>query len=119
MKFHLIAGLLFLAFSVQTSAQTQLLQASGKLNFLRVHEVGSGWGPSSDQLDAEVIIKFSNNAEKAYGFQLRDDKHKYVRQGMLDLLRDAFQNNHQVTIDYEISAGKKNGKIVRVWLTKS
>jgi len=118
MKMHLIASFLFLATCLQTSAQTQLLQASGKLSFLRVHEVGSGWGPSTDQLDAEVIIKFSNDAQKAYGFQLRDDKHKFVRQGMLDLLRDAFQNNYQVTIDYEISAGKKNGKILRVWLTK-
>lgn len=113
----LVLALLFLG-SQATFGQTQLLQTSGKLNFLRVHDVNTGYGPNNDQLNAEVIIKFSNNSQKAYGFQLRDNTNKFTHQGMLDLLRDAFNNNHTVTIDFEIEPGKNNGKIIRVWLTK-
>jgi hypothetical protein len=36
---------------------------------------------------------------------------------MLDLLRDAFNNGHRVTIDYNIDPGKHNGTIIRTWLT--
>jgi len=95
-----------------------LLQSSGKLTFLRTHDVGTGWGPSDDHLDVEVIIRLDTQAGKAFGFQLRDDNQRAARQGMLDLLRDAFDNNWQVTIDYEIEPGKTNGEIIRVALTK-
>jgi len=37
---------------------------------------------------------------------------------MLDVLRDAFNANTPVLIDYNIPAGKKNGVIIRVALTK-
>jgi hypothetical protein len=32
--------------------------------------------------------------------------------------RDAFRNNWIVTLDYNIDPGKKNGIIVRTWITK-
>jgi hypothetical protein len=98
--------------------QLQRLQTSGKLNFLRVHDVGTRYGPPTDQLDVEVIIKFSGNAQKSYGFKLRDDTNRLSHQGMLDLLRDAFNYNHTVTIDYDVEPGKNNGTIMRVWLTR-
>ena len=37
---------------------------------------------------------------------------------MLDVVRDAFEHNWRIYIDYEIGAGKKNGVIVRVWVKK-
>ena len=33
-------------------------------------------------------------------------------------MRDAFNNNWIVTIDYSIDPGKNNGVIIRTWLTK-
>lgn len=100
------------------TSRADLLQAKGKVTLLRVHEVGSKYGPPTDQIDVEVIIWIDNQPGKAFGFQLRNNNNQPVRQGMLDLLRDAFNYNWTVTIDYEIDTGKKNGVIRRIWLTK-
>jgi hypothetical protein len=95
-----------------------LLQTTGKLTFLRVHEVGGRFGPPTDSLDAEAILKLSSEPARAMGFQLRDDANRPVRQGMLDLLRDAFTNNWTVSVDYNLDAGKQNGVAIRVALVK-
>jgi len=97
---------------------TTLKQTSGKLNFLRVHDVGTRYGPPTDQINVEAVIKLNSKPGYAFGFQLRNDQNRPVRQGMLDLLRDAFNNNWNVTIDYEIANDNKNGIIRRIWLTK-
>lgn len=88
------------------------------MTLLRVHDVGTKYGPPADQIDVEVVIWLDSQPGKAFGFQLRNDSNRPVRQGMLDLLRDAFNNNWTVTIHYEINPGLNNGVIRRVWLTK-
>jgi hypothetical protein len=95
-----------------------LEQRSGRVTFLRVHDVGGKYGPSSDQIDVEVVIQLNNNSNPSVGFQLRNDTNRVAHQGMLDLLRDAFNHGWQTTVDYEIDTGKKNGVMIRVWLTK-
>ncbi len=95
-----------------------LVQSSGKLTFLRVHNVGTRFGPSSDQIDVEVVMKLSSQPDRAMGFQLRNDSNRPARQGMLDLLRDAFNHNWTVTVDYDLDTGKNNGVAIRVALTK-
>lgn len=94
------------------------LQDTGKLTFLRVHDVGTGFGPDSDKIDVEVVMKLSSEPDMAMGFQLRNDGDRPARQGMLDLLRDAFNNNWTVVVDYDIDSGKKNGVAMRVALRK-
>ena len=102
-----------------SSANADLLGLRNQqLSMLRVIEKGSRHGPPSDQLNVEVIVAFSGQ-EGNFGFQLRDDGNRPVRQGMLDLLRDAFNHGWNVNIDYNIDPPKKNGTIIRVWLTKS
>lgn len=88
-----------------------LLGAEGKVTMLRVHDVGTGYGPPP-RLDVEVVIRLNSEPSNAFGFQLRDDANRPVRQGMLDLLSDAFDNNWTVYID------ECDGVIRRVWLTK-
>ncbi len=95
-----------------------ILQTSGQLSLLRVHERGSKYGPPSDQIDVEVVVQFQGLPSRAYGFQLRDDARGPAREGMLGLLRDGFNHNWRVTIDYDIVPGRNNGIVVRVWLTK-
>jgi hypothetical protein len=95
-----------------------LLNLSGKLSLLRVHDVGTAYGPPNDQLDVEVIVQFVARPNDAFGFQLRTDDNQPVREGMLDLLRDGFNRGWTVWIDYEIEPSKHNGTIIRVWLTK-
>ncbi|HKO56306.1 MAG TPA: hypothetical protein VJ276_10540 [Thermoanaerobaculia bacterium] len=85
---------------------------------LRVHDVSTKFGPPADQIDAEVVIQVAEK-QGAFGFQLRNDAERLARQGMLDLLRDAFNHNWLVNIDYQIEPPRKNGIITRVWLTKA
>jgi len=94
------------------------LTLSGQLSLLRVHERGSGFGPPSDFIDVEVVVQFVGRPADAFGFQLRNDANLPARQGMLDLLRSSFNRGWIANIDHETPAGKHNGIIIRVWLTK-
>jgi hypothetical protein len=94
------------------------LNKSGAVSLLRVHERGSGFGPPGDFIDVEVVMQFAGDPADAFGFQLRTDANQPVRRGMLDLLRDAFNHGWIVNIDHETPAGKHNGIIERVWVTK-
>lgn len=114
----LLVFALFLLPTTRISAQSTLESAAGKVALLRVHDVGGGYGPDNDHIDVEVILKLDSHPDMAYGFQLRDDKNRPAREGMLALLRDAMANNWTVSINYSINAGKKNGIITRVWVTK-
>ena len=95
-----------------------LLQSAGKLTFLRVHDVGTKFGPPTDQIDVEVVVQLNTTGKKSYGFKLRDDANRFAHAGMLDLLRDAFNHGWTAVIDHETPTGKQNGVIIRVALTK-
>ncbi len=91
---------------------------TGKLSLLRVHELGSKFGPPADQLDVEVVVQFQGLPGKAMGFKLRDDNRGPAREGMLALLRDGFNHGWTVSIDHDVQPGKSNSTIVRVILIK-
>jgi hypothetical protein len=95
-----------------------LLQSTGKLTMLRVHDVGTGYGAQPNFLDTEVVLKLHSEANKAFGFKLRPDQNGAVREGMLDLLRDAMTNDWPVTIDYDMQPGLTVGEVIRVALTR-
>ncbi len=95
-----------------------LIQSTGKVIFLRAHDVGTAYGPPTDRIDVEVVVGLNTRPGMAFGFQLRNDNNHPARQGMLDLLRDAFNHDWNVAIDYDIADGKKNGIIIRVALIK-
>jgi hypothetical protein len=95
-----------------------LASASGKLSLLRVHEIGSGYGPATDSIDVEVVFQIESTPGVSIGFKLRADADRAVHEGMLDLLRDAFTFGWTVHVDYEIASGKRNGTVLRVWLTR-
>jgi hypothetical protein len=114
-----VIAMLSIIVSFAIPAHAGILEASGKVKLLRVHDVGTGYGPATDQIDVEVIVWLDSQPGKAFGFQLRNDSKGLAHQGMLDLLRDAFNNNRTVTIDYdEISPVRKNGTLIRVWVSK-
>jgi hypothetical protein len=98
--------------------QAQLLQAVGRVALLRVHDVGTRYGPASDQIDAEVVIQLDSQPGKAFGFQLRQDANQQVRQGMLALLLKAYEHNWTVTIDYRVEKGRDNAMIIRTWVRR-
>ena len=92
--------------------------ASGTVSLLRIHDIGTGYGPPGDELDVEVIVRLDSEPVRAFGFQLRDDAHRAVREGMLSLLRDAFNNDWTVTINYYSEPGRNNSFLFRVWVSK-
>jgi hypothetical protein len=90
-----------------------LLEKTGKIVFLRAHDLGTGYGPPDDQLDVEAVFILDALGEGAYGFQLRNDQYLPARQAMFSLLREAFTNNFTVIADYLIEPGKINGTAIR------
>ena len=108
----------WLAVAVSPPARADLLESKGRITFLRVHDVGTGFGPPTDFLDVEVVIQLDSQPGKSFGFQLRNDNNRPARDGMLDLLRDAFANNFPVLIDYNVTPPKVNGVIIRVAVVK-
>jgi hypothetical protein len=90
-----------------------VLAAEGRIAFLRVHDVGTGWGPPNDSLDVEAVVRLDMRPAQAFGFQLRDDRESSARRRMLDLLRDAFRRDRRVRLDY-VRTGLRNGRILRV-----
>jgi hypothetical protein len=90
----------------------ELLAARGRITLLRVHDIGGGYGPPTDRIDGEVIVTLDSEPGRAFGFQLRRDATLAVRQRLLGLLRDAFNHNRTVAIDY-LRTGQHNGTLIR------
>ena len=99
---------------------SKLVASQGKVTELRVIELGTRHGPPQDQIDVEVVVELDTTPTRNMGFQLRNDQNRPVRQGMLDLLRDAFRIGCQTRLEYSIDAeaGQHNGIMVRVILLK-
>lgn len=97
---------------------SNLLEKTGKIVFLRAHDLGTGYGPPNDELDVEAVFILNAMGDGTYGFQLRNDDKLPARQAMFSLLRDAFVNNLTVIADYLIDSGKKNGTAIRVALIR-
>jgi hypothetical protein len=116
--YAMVGAAALIALLAAEPASAGILAARGKVTFLRVHDVGSGFGPPTDFIDVEAVVQLDSRPGESYGFKLRDDANRAAHQGMLDLLRDAFNNNHTVILDFDIQPPRKNGIIIRVALTK-
>lgn len=95
-----------------------LINFQGKLTMLRVHDVGTKFGPPTDQIDAEVVFILNTHPDSAFGFKLRSDGNALAHRGMLGLLQSAFDHDWTVSNDAEVPTGKKNGISIRVWLSR-
>jgi len=118
---HSVVTALLLAalLGAASAADAALLQRQGKVTFLRVHDVGTGFGPPGDQIDVEVVFQLDTQPLKSFGFQVRNDANRAARQGMLELLRDAFNRGWTVVVDFDIDdpVNDNNGVAIRVALT--
>ena len=76
-RIHMVAALAVLAASFGTApVHADLLQSSGRITFLRVHDVGTGFGPPSDFIDVEVVVQINTKPGESFGFQLRNDANR-------------------------------------------
>lgn len=102
------------AYQVLTDAPVgSVLNASGRITFLRVHDVGTGFGRPPNLLDGEVVCLLDSIPWLSFGFQLRNDSERATRKAMLALLRAAFVANRPVSIDY-VRTAPRVGTIIRV-----
>lgn len=83
-----IAGLLITA-ACATVPPQDVRQASGKITLLRL-----------EQRDSEGVIELDSEPGKTFRLQLLPGRDLAIREGMLDLLRDALLNDRTVTIGY-------------------
>jgi Zn-dependent metalloprotease len=77
-----------------------IVNAQGRVVFLRAHDVGTGWGAVPENLDAEVIFKLDTLPSIALGFQARKNINAVTHLQMLDTLRSAFERNSRISVDY-------------------
>src|SRR4029077_3679737 len=95
-----------------------LLEKTGKIVFLRAHDLGTAYGPPNDHLDVEAVLMLKALGDGDYGFPLPKEDNLPARQAMFSLLRDAFVHNLTVITDYLIDPGKINGTAFRVALIR-
>ena len=114
----ILSIVIVLMFFIGQAEASQLYRVSGNVTFLRVNALGSGYGPAQDFIDGEVIIKLNTHPDSAYGFQLRNTGERPMREAMFTLLKEAYKNNWQISIDYWQEQGKKNSVIYRLWVSK-
>jgi hypothetical protein len=101
------------AFEVDTDHPIgSVLAMEGLVTLLRVHDSG-GFGPPTDHLDSEVVVRLDVAPRKAFGFQLRTGSDEGPHGGMLDILRAAMIGRHRVRIEY-VRTGLRNGRAFRV-----
>jgi len=85
----------------------------GRVRFLRVHDVGTGFGPPGDALDVELVVQLDSEPGRSFGATLRADADGHAHRGMLELLRDSFNNDRSVRIEF-IRTSCSMAEIVRV-----
>ena len=97
-------------------APEQIKTASGKLAFLRVHRLGSGFGPPSDFLDVEVVIGIKG-AQGAFGFTCATTITALRTRVCLACYAMCTWSDTVVEVEYTLAPeefGKINGNILRV-----
>ena len=95
--------------------------AAGLVEFLRVHELGSGWGGGgSNPIDAEVIFKLDTEPRKAFGIPLRSGDTLPAHEAMYSLVRDAFVGDLRLHIEFlEVpTPPNQNSLVIRAWIEK-
>jgi hypothetical protein len=100
----------------------RFLYSTGHLLLLRVAEPShNGWGGGeTNPITAEVVFKLDSLPVKSFGFALTNDASGPARQGMLDLLRDAFVHDLRVRVEYDelVQPPNQNSMAFRVWLVR-
>jgi len=82
-----------------TSQGAGLFFTSGQLSRIRVNEINDSFGGCPNCITAEVLFKFTNS-NRWFGLRLLNDANLVPHQAAVDLLRDAFNNDWTVQVDY-------------------
>ncbi len=122
LEIHPVTGILRAAtfgrsiFEVSTDYPIgSVLAVEGKINYLRIHDVGTKFGPPNDVLDAEAIVQLDSKPGHFFGLQLRPGSTEVSNESSVKLLRTAFESNLPIKIEY-VRNGIHSGRIIRIIL---
>ena len=118
MTAYLISGCAVSGPKVSESLASQMNSTKGKITSLRAQFFGARHGNESGKMDTEVAVQLDTEPQKVFGLWLRRGRSEPVREGMLNLLRDAFNHNWTVNLLYWQEPDTENLIIYRVWPTK-
>jgi len=90
-----------------------VLGVKGRINYLRVHTVGSGYGSGNDLINAELIIKIDADPQMSFGIQLRKDNNEKTNMKMFESLQRAFASNRPIAIEYT-KKSLHSGLVIRI-----
>jgi hypothetical protein len=97
---------------------TEIHQITGKLTYLLVRDAR----PLNDFLDVELIVGLDTAPITRFGFKFGAGGiggiKEIIHHSMMDILRDAFNNNWQVTLDYIFDPTGRDGIIKQVQIGK-
>jgi hypothetical protein len=85
----------------------------GKVIFLRLHDVSTGFGPPADPTPGELVISLDSATNVWFGLPVQTGATEAAAQGALDLVRDSFRTDSLIVIEYQ-AVGPTGRKIIRV-----
>lgn len=88
-------------------------RAIGKVTFLRLHDMNTGFGPPADPTPGELIISLDSEPNVWFGLALRAGVSEAMAKGSLDLVRDSFMNDSVIAIEYQ-AVGPTGRDVIRV-----
>lgn len=93
---------------------TEIHQITGQLTYLLVRDAR----PLNDSLDVELIVELDTAPVTRFGFKFGEvfsgGIKEIIHHSMMDMLRDAFNNNWQVTLDYVFDSTGRDGIIRQI-----
>jgi hypothetical protein len=88
-------------------------RAIGKVTFLRLHDVNTGFGPPADPTPGELVVSLDSEPNVWFGLPLRVGTSEAMAKGSLDLVRDSFVNDSVIVIEHQ-AVGPTGRKVIRV-----
>jgi hypothetical protein len=98
-----------------------ILAVEGIPTFLRVHEIGSGFGPTTARIEGELVVELDSLPGRYFGLSLRPSVTGPISTGvgeavaeeMWTTLRGAFERRGRLHVEY-MRTGITTGRIIRV-----
>lgn len=92
--------------------QGEIVITEGLVKMIRVHEHGTGYGPSNYRINEDCIITLDSEPGTVFSIDLYGANAPAVKK-MFDLIRSAYMENKPIRVEYE-STNMIGGRIIRV-----
>ncbi|MFZ0613306.1 MAG: hypothetical protein WAM73_13800 [Desulfobacterales bacterium] len=94
----------------------QIIGAEGRVQMMRVHVHGTGYGPAGNYLNEDCIVRLDTKPGAAFSIDI-SGANAPAGKRMFDLMRSVYDKQVPVRIEYE-AANALDGRVIRVFETK-